>query len=514
MVIESACSPVDSRDEQTMARVGLVDAHAPQTTGAPRIGEVIAEKYRVERVLGIGGMGIVLAVTHLQLGEPYAIKCLLPGGAADPETVERFMREARAAVRIKSEHIARVSDVGQLASGAPYILMEYLTGQDLSELLESAGPLSVRDAVEYVLQACTGIAEAHALGIVHRDLKPSNLFLTKRLDGASLVKVLDFGISKALGDGAPDNPSLTQTTSVFGSPAYMSPEQIRSAKNVDFRTDVWALGVILFELLTGKTPFTAETSGGLLSAIAADEPHRLRELRPDAGAELDAIVARCLEKKVQNRFQSVSELASALEPFRSANSLVSVGRIRRLSNAPPTRTVVPVAPLSSSRGLPVTEVDVGAATDKAWTTAPHPPKGGRAILALVAAAVVASLAVGGWYAVLRSHATTPSAATRSAADPPAATSSQAPVASPAQATTSLDPTPPSGSATPSAMPLATAPRAPGARPTKPGASAQAVAPSSAAAAAATARKSTPVTAATAPSDTTPGTPVDPFGSSH
>jgi serine/threonine-protein kinase len=496
---------VDSRDEQTRARVGPpVEADDGARAGIPRQGDVIAEKYRVERVLGIGGMGVVVAVTHLQLGEPYAIKCLLPGGAADPETVERFMREARAAVRIKSEHIARVSDVGQLDTGAPYILMEYLTGHDLSDVLRNDGRLSVRDAVEYVLQACTGIAEAHALGIVHRDLKPSNLFLTKRLDGASLVKVLDFGISKAVGDAAPHNPSLTQTASVFGSPAYMSPEQIRSAKNVDFRTDVWALGVILFELLTGQTPFTAETSGGLLSAIAADEPHRLRDLRPDAGAELDAIVQRCLEKKVESRFQSVSELASALEPFRADNSLVSVGRIRRLSNAPSQRRVMPAAPPSSKRALPVTEVTVGAATDKAWTSPPQHPKSSRAVMALLGAAVAAAVAVGGWYVVLRSHAAPPSAATVSPAEPPA------PVPLPA---TPIVSSPPAVAAVPSASSVPTAPRVVVARPARPGAIVPS-APLAASASTAGRKVAAPPSPAAVPSDSHTGTPVDPLGSSH
>jgi serine/threonine protein kinase len=392
---------VDPSDEQTLARVGLVPANDPQSAGVPRAGDVIAAKYRVERVLGVGGMGIVLAVTHLQLGEAYAIKCLLPGGAADAETVERFMREARAAVRIKSEHIARVSDVGKLDNGSPYILMEYLSGHDLSDVLRASGPLSIRDAVEYVLQACTGIAEAHALGIVHRDLKPSNLFLTQRLDGASLVKVLDFGISKAVADSGPHQPSLTQTASVFGSPAYMSPEQIRSAKNVDFRTDVWALGVILYELLTGELPFVAETSGGLLSAIAADEPRRLRERRRDATEALEAIVARCLEKKVHQRFQSVSELATALEPFRSAGSLVSVGRIRRLSGAPANQHVHLAVTPASNRQLDAAPVDVGAATDKAWTTGSRDTKTSRGLRVLVGAAVIVSVASFGLYAGLR-----------------------------------------------------------------------------------------------------------------
>jgi serine/threonine-protein kinase len=348
----------------------------------PKVGAVIADKYRVERILGIGGMGVVVAVTHLQLGEPYALKCLLPRTARNPETVARFLREARAAVRIKSEHIARVSDVGTLDNGSPYILMEYLTGRDLSDVLHDHHRLSIGDAVEYVLQACAGIAEAHALGIVHRDLKPSNLFLTQRLDGAPLVKVLDFGISKATDEGGPHAPSLTQTASVFGSPAYMSPEQVRSAKNVDVRTDIWALGVILHELLAGETPFVAETSSGLLAAIVADEPTPLRDRRPDVSEALDAVVRRCLQKDVKKRFQTVSELATALEPFRSDDSVVSIGRIRRLS-APPSEPLALLAAGASTSTRHSGADHAAAATDHPWTSGVFRPKRGRAVVALV-----------------------------------------------------------------------------------------------------------------------------------
>src|SRR5215831_21397407 len=209
----------------------------------PRLGEVLANKYRVLEGLGAGGMGVVLLVEHMELGQRMAIKMMRPDAVGDVGAVTRFLREARAAAGLESEHVVRIFDVGTLESGVPYMVMELLRGEDLSRVLHANGPLPISEAVDYVLQACHAIAEAHGLGIVHRDLKPSNLFLTRRSDGSPLIKVLDFGVSKiAAAEGRND---LTCSNAVLGSPVYMSPEQAKNARSVDARADVWSLGVIL-----------------------------------------------------------------------------------------------------------------------------------------------------------------------------------------------------------------------------------------------------------------------------
>jgi serine/threonine-protein kinase len=277
-----------------------------------RLGETVAEKYRVERVLGVGGMGMVLAVTHVDLEEIRAIKVML--GGRDSHAVARFLREARAAVRLKSEHVARIHDVGRLENGAPYIVMEHLEGCDLRELVKQRGPLPIETAVLFVLQACDAIAEAHAAGIVHRDLKPANLFLTARQNGAPHVKVLDFGISK-LPPSSPGAAELTGTADIMGSPIYMSPEQMRSLRDVDARADIWALGVILYELLTGRRPFEGETIPEVFAMVLERSPTPPSAWRPDLPPELEAIILRCLAKDRDRRTPTVAELVEELTPF-------------------------------------------------------------------------------------------------------------------------------------------------------------------------------------------------------
>jgi len=291
----------------------------------PQPGDVLGGKYRVESTLGAGGMGVVLLVQHIELAQRVAIKLMMPGVDHDQQAVARFLREARAAAGIQSEHVVRIFDVGTLESGAPFMVMELLRGEDLNQLLANVGRLAISDAVDYVLQACHAIGEAHAMGIVHRDLKPSNLFLTKRSDDSALVKVLDFGISKAMNPDKEGQVSanLTATSAVMGSPLYMSPEQVRNAKQVDARTDIWSLGVILHELLSGSTAFHADTLPGICAAIIADDPAPLRSIREDVPAELEGIVTKCLEKSVNRRFQTVRELMAALRAFGSSNLQLS-----------------------------------------------------------------------------------------------------------------------------------------------------------------------------------------------
>jgi serine/threonine protein kinase len=288
-------------------------------------GDVLAGKYSVERRLGQGGMALVYAAHHIELDEHVAIKVLRPEVASNPESVTRFLREARAAAKIRSEHVARVSDVGRLESGVPYMVMEYLEGCDLEEVPNRRGTIPIEDTLLWVLQACEAIAEAHAIGLVHRDLKPANLFLTTRRDGSDCVKVLDFGISKFT--GATGDPGLTQ--GMLGSPLYMSPEQLKSAKDIDVRTDVWSLGVILYELLAQTPPFNAKNMTQLVMAISFETPKPIRTWRPDVPEALEAAVMRCLEKDRDRRTPDVAKLAEELIPF-APKARLSAERIGRI----------------------------------------------------------------------------------------------------------------------------------------------------------------------------------------
>ena len=354
-------------------------------------GQILAGKYRIERVLGEGGMGRVVAAVHEQLHQRVAIKFLLPEAMAMPEAVERFLREARASVRLRSEHVGRVIDVGTLEDGAPYIVMEFLEGTDLDGELARRKALPPVEAIDYVLQACEAIAEAHSHGLVHRDIKPANLFLTRRADGSPLIKVLDFGIAKA----APTDPSfnMTRTRAVMGSPGYMSPEQLRSSRRVDARSDIWSLGIVLYQLLSGRQPFGGETFSDLCINIATEAPAPLAI--PGLSPDLAAAIMRCLEKDPAHRYQNVAELAAALEPFAHTGR-GAAARIARVLQVPTAAAPAPSGAVP--RHAQPTTLSSAASEQR------HPPAtasrrgawlAGVAALAVIAVAAVVMVAVSG-----------------------------------------------------------------------------------------------------------------------
>jgi serine/threonine-protein kinase len=408
-------------------------------------GEVLAGKFRVERILGAGGMGVVVSAMHLELDERVAVKFLLPQSIQGPEAAARFVREARNAVKIKGEHVARIIDVGRLENGAPYMVMEYLEGNDLSAQLEK-GPIAIEDAVDYVVQACDAMAEAHALGIVHRDLKPANLFLTKRSDGSAIIKVLDFGISKA---NVPDtkDAGLTKTSAVMGSPYYMSPEQMKSSRDVDSRTDVWSLGVILFELLSGRPPFQGDTLPELLSAIMLDVPPALQTLRPDVPPALAAVLVQVLQKDRTQRYRNVGELAAALSPFAPARSRYTLDRIIKMTG----QHAAPVpAPVSGDATVSLAGASVGARTASAWADthgqAPA-PKPKRIGLFVALGGIVLTAGILG--TVLGQRSATPTAEPSAPSAAPVAAAPSVPI--PAPVVLATEPAKPALEVSPSAV---------------------------------------------------------------
>jgi serine/threonine-protein kinase len=300
-----------------------------------RPGDVIAGKFEIERVLGEGGMGYVVAARHLQLGQTVALKFIRPD-VLTPEYKSRFLREARHTVRLRSKHVSRVLDVGALEGGSPYMVMEFLEGTDLSELLQKDGALAAPVACEYVIQACEAIAEAHSYGIVHRDLKPANLFLVRGSGGEPVVKVLDFGVSKTLDDeavpGGRTESVVTKVSDLLGSPSYIAPEQVVSARNANASSDVWSLGVILYRFISGKAPFAGTSLGELIHSILHGPIPNLRDACPDLPAGLEQVVARCLDRDSKARPTAV-ELARLLAPYAGPNAAPSLERIAILGPA-------------------------------------------------------------------------------------------------------------------------------------------------------------------------------------
>ncbi|HEX4455586.1 MAG TPA: serine/threonine-protein kinase [Kofleriaceae bacterium] len=379
-------------------------------------GALIAGKLRVERILGEGGMGTVALATHIGLDQRVAIKVLKPELANQPDVVARFTREARAAAKLKSEHVCRVTDVGETAEGEVYIEMEYLEGHDLAaQIMQHT--LAVDIAADYIVQACVAIAEAHHLGIVHRDLKPANLFVTARLDGTALIKVLDFGIATA---PSAEDFKITKTTTVMGSPGYMSPEHLRSARDVDVRSDIWALGVILYEAVTGRLPFSATSITELAVKVVMDEPEALANVDP----RYAAIVARCLKKPPEERYQNVGDLAADLaaigtQATQTTSMLVSKllggGTSRKVSVpspavglAPTLATLAPrssTAPAAAAAPVKPSTTTLGSAASSSFAAPDDVPRTGRG--KLIAASVIGVLAAAAAAFAFVMHDTTP-----------------------------------------------------------------------------------------------------------
>ena len=425
-------------------------------------GDVLAGKYTVERVLGVGGMGVVVAARHIHLDEHVAIKFMLPAVAAHGgELVARFMREGRAAAKIRSEHVARVTDVGTLEHGVPYLVMEYLRGRDLQEVLDAEGQLPAEDALDFVLQAGEALAEAHSLGIVHRDLKPANLFLAHRADGSPCIKVLDFGISKMSTAG---ESGVTRSQATMGSPLYMSPEQVMSAGNVDARADIWSLGVILYQLVAGRLPFEGESVAQVVFKVVQAPAPPLREIVPHVHPAVDAAVMRCLEKDRAARFQSVGELAVALASAAPARAEVSIERITRLlsnnSSRPP-----------ATSGRPPSQTPAFALTSP--EAAPPMRRVGLVVLAVL---LFLSVGVGAAALVVKQRAQARPATATSERTTSGASAASLPVASvapaPLPSSAALAPEPPAPvTGAPSAVPHAVSPPKPRpalAPPTPPG----------------------------------------------
>ena len=439
----------------------------------PPVGAVVCAKYRVERLIGRGGMGTVMLAHHLRLDEDVALKFLNPQAMKKPDVVARFEREARAVVKLKSPHVTRVLDVEVAENGTPFIVMEYLEGQTLAGLVRGGAALPVDLAVEYMLQTCEAVAEAHAMGIVHRDLKPGNLFLTTGADGSAVVKVLDFGVSKI---GSLDKTSgaeiETLPDAVVGSPPYMSPEQLRSSKQVDARTDIWSLGVVLFEIVTGRMPFAADNLHEHYTKLMIEPAPLPRQVRADLPAKLDAIVGRCLQREPADRYANIAELARDLADLAAVTSpqagapgraRASAERVERTlattRTARTSRPSLPAPPIALPPSLHTTN-------DETKLTAPR-----RARRTARIAMVAASIAVLATAAFVVTKLRTPTANATAPATPPATATTianvanaplltQTPLATPTQTPAPTQTSTQTPAPTPTQTPTRTHPRTP------------------------------------------------------
>jgi serine/threonine protein kinase len=378
MNARKSSSSRETQDTDSALPDGAMNVYAPESnTFSPddyAVGHVISGRFRVEHVIGVGSMGIVLAARHLELDERVAIKFIRAEMQQVPGVLSRFAREAKAAVSIKSEHVAQVFDVGTAEGIGPYIVMEYLEGRDLCAVLELEGRMPIRRAVHYVMQACEALAVAHSAGITHRDIKPENLFLTRQGD-LERIKLLDFGISKATLTGTVfgDELSSTDNSCLLGTPLYMSPEQIRSTSDVDHRADIWSLGAVLYELITARSAFVADSVRQVWTRILDSSPTPLAAYCPEAPASLQAVIDRCLEKDPARRFQNVAELAVALLPFAPSRARLYAQRASSILGTT-SDSILPSpmpSPLPMSTSVPITAGRSGRALTSSQAAIPN-----------------------------------------------------------------------------------------------------------------------------------------------
>jgi eukaryotic-like serine/threonine-protein kinase len=476
---------VEPEPKQNLRTSGVAPREANATISP---GAVLAGKYLVGKIIGAGAVGVVLEATNIELDERVAIKCLRPEMLGDQGMVARFAREAKAAAAIKSEYVATVHDVGTTEEGVPYMVMEYLEGIDLGTLVAEKGTLSPRVAVEYALQVCEALAIAHAKGIVHRDIKPENLLLAERAGGMPIVKVLDFGISKTALTGSIFKHELpiVKTVNLMGTPLYMSPEQVRASDSVDVRSDVWSLGMVLYEILTGQTAFVANSITEICAAILEAEPRPIEMHRSDLPAGLVEVITRCLQKDATKRYPNIAELALALMPFGPKRTRLNVERavavlrssghasahLKVTSTVPPASSDLSLTPIPRAPSVPG-NVSVEAVLPTADLPVRKPKRTAAIAIAVVVLAIAGVIALaagrtGAAHPVVAATASAPPAPPPPpppvvpAIEPPAepAIAAAPPAASPVTPKASGRPTRPKPKGTSSAKAIETGPTEP------------------------------------------------------
>ena len=400
--------------------MGILGTEPATELALPETGQVLDGKYALGRVLGEGGMGVVYEAMHLRLRQKCAIKILQPGVLKNDQVVARFEREARAAATIKNPNVVQVLDVDVTPQGLPYMVMELLQGHDLAEELDQRGQLSVAEASAYGITTCAALAQAHAKGIIHRDLKPSNLFLCEDDEGRRVLKLLDFGISKIKDEK--EAAEVTSSITVIGTPFYMSPEQVRSLRSVDHRTDVWALGVVIYQLLTGNVPFGGSATA-VVAAIAADPVRPPREIRSDIPEKLEMVIMTALEKDPARRFQDVRAFAEALLPFapagmtslidlRNPSSVSFPALSPRLPQSRPQLAYAETQDVGASTGIappvvePLAPISLPSTGNRtAWSRPPVAPVGRHAKRIAIVAMLCVSIGVVAIFALRRATGT-------------------------------------------------------------------------------------------------------------